>query len=83
MDFNPDGYVFFPVYEYYDRSSMGIRSIMAKDLADGIPMMPIIPGSETYELNLQKQERLKIGGLRIDLSLGSLRQYPCAEFRRL
>jgi hypothetical protein len=21
MDFNPDGYFFFPVYQYYDRSS--------------------------------------------------------------
>ncbi|MDR0585945.1 MAG: hypothetical protein LBG26_01765 [Treponema sp.] len=135
MDFNPDGYFFFPVYEYYDRSSMGIRSIVAKDLADGIPMMPVIPGpgrdapvinfearpanlfspfatlivtnetsrgayllegssrktnqngttminpgSETYELNLQKQERLKIGGLRIDLSLGAANTIPVPEY---
>jgi hypothetical protein len=126
MDPNPDGYFFFPVYEYYDRSSMGIRSITARDLADGIPMMPVIPGpgrdspvinfnskpadlfspfatlivtnetnrgayllegssrktnqngttminpgSETYELNLQKQRSLRIGGLNVDLSLGT------------
>jgi hypothetical protein len=43
MDFSPDGYVFFPVYQYYDRATMGIRSIMAQSLFDGIPMMPIIP----------------------------------------
>ncbi|MDR0669369.1 MAG: hypothetical protein LBF95_04735 [Treponema sp.] len=126
MDPNPDGYFFFPVYEYYDRSSMGIRSITARDLADGIPMMPVVPGpgrdspvinfnskpadlfspfatlivtnetnrgayllegssrktnqngttminpgSETYELNLQKQRALVIGGLNVDLSLGA------------
>ena len=135
MDFNPDGYFFFPVYEYYDRGSMGIRSIVAKDLADGIPMMPVIPGpgrdapvinfdskpaslfspfatlivtnetnrgayllegssrktnqngttminpgSETYELNLQKQERLKIGGLRVDLSLGAANTIAVPEY---
>jgi len=43
MDFNRDGYIFFPVYQYYDRSTMGIRSIMAQSLFDGVPMMPIIP----------------------------------------
>jgi len=43
MDFSPDGYVFFPVYQYYDRVTMGIRSIMAQSLFDGIPMMPEIP----------------------------------------
>jgi hypothetical protein len=125
MEPNPDGYVFFPVYEYYDRVSMGIRSVTARDLADGIPMMPVVPGpgrnipvinfnskpadlfspfatlivtnettrgafllsgssrltnqngttminpgNETYELNLQKQRFLRIGGLNVDLSLG-------------
>ena len=43
MEFNPAGYVFFPMYQYYDRSTMGIRSITAQSLADGIPMMPEIP----------------------------------------
>jgi uncharacterized protein YceK len=126
MEFNTDGYMFFPVYEYYDRVSMGIRSIMPTSLADGKPMMPVVPrpgvnipivnfearpanlfspfatlvvtnetdrgaymlngssrmtnqngttminpGSETYELNLQKQQSLTIGGLNIDLSLGA------------
>jgi hypothetical protein len=126
MEPNPDGYFFFPVYEYYDRASMGIRSITARDLADGIPMMPVVPGpgrstpiinfdskpadlfspfatlivtnetnrgayllegssrktnqngttmvnpgSETYELNLQKQRSLTLGGLSVDLSLGA------------
>jgi len=125
MDFNPAGYTFFPVYQYYDRSTQGIRSITAQSLYDGIPMMPIIPrpgvnipivnfdstpanlfspfaavivtnettrgayflqgssrmtnqngtqminpGSETYELDLQKQPRLSIGGLSVDLGLG-------------
>jgi len=125
MDFNPAGYMFFPVYQYYDRSTEGIRSITAQSLYDGVPMMPIIPrpgvdipvvnfdstpanlfspfatvivtnetnrgayflhgssrmtnqngtqminpGSETYELNLQKQPRLVIGGLSVDLTLG-------------
>jgi hypothetical protein len=135
MDPNPDGYFFFPVYEYYDRSSMGIRSITARDLADGIPMMPVVPGpgrdipiinfnaipatlfspfatlvvtnetsrgayllegssrktnqngttminpgSETYELNLQKQPRLRIGGLSVDLSLGAANVIRIPEY---
>jgi hypothetical protein len=135
MDFNPDGYFFFPVYQYYDRASMGIRSITAKSLADGIPLMPEIPrpgrdvpvinfdaspaglfspfatlivtnetnrggyllqgssrktnkngttmvnpGSETYELNLQKQEHLKIGGMLFDLNLGQANNVPIPEY---
>ena len=135
MEPNPDGYFFFPVYEYYDRSSMGIRSITARDLADGIPMMPVVPGpgrntpvinfsskpadlfspfatlivtnesnrgayllngssrmtnqngttminpgSETYELNLQKQRLLRIGGLNIDLSLGAANVIRIPEY---
>jgi hypothetical protein len=135
MDFNPDGYFFFPVYEYYDRMSMGIRSITARDLADGIPMMPVIPGpgrtipvinfdskpadlfspfatlivtnetnrgayllegsnrktnqngttminpgSETFELNLQKQRSLRIGGLNVDLSLGAANVIRIPEY---
>ncbi|MDR3138518.1 MAG: hypothetical protein LBT95_02470 [Treponema sp.] len=135
MDFNPDGYFFFPVYQYYDRASMGIRSVTAKSLADGIPMMPEIPrpgrdvpvvnfdaspaglfspfaalivtnetnrggyllqgssrktnkngttmvnpGSETYELNLQKQERLVIGGMAFDLGLGQADAIPIPEY---
>ncbi|MDR1257233.1 MAG: hypothetical protein LBJ86_05760 [Spirochaetaceae bacterium] len=135
MEPNPDGYFFFPVYEYYDRSSMGIRSITARNLADGIPMMPVVPGpgrdapvitfdskpanlfspfatlivtnetnrggyllegssrksnqngttminpgSETYELNLQKQPRLRIGGLSVDLSLGAANVIRIPEF---
>jgi uncharacterized protein YceK len=135
MDFNPDGYFFFPVYQYYDRSSMGIRSIQAKTLADGIPMMPEIPrpgrdtpvinfdstpanlfspfavliitnetnrglyllqgssrktnqngsaminpGSETYELNLQKQSHLVIGGLKIDAGLGQANTMDIPEY---
>ena len=43
MDFSPDGYVFFPVYQYFDRATMGIRSITAQSLFDGIPMMPEVP----------------------------------------
>jgi hypothetical protein len=125
MDFNPDGYFFFPVYRFYDRSSMGVRSVTANNLADGITMMPEIPrpgrdipvitfdsspaglfspfaslivtnetnrggyllegssrktngnsttmvnpGSETYELDLKKQDHLVIGGLSFDLGLG-------------
>ena len=136
MDFSPDGYVFFPVYQYYDRSTMGIRSIMAQSLYDGIPMMPEIPrpgrnipivnfdstpaglfspfaaiivtnetnrgayllqgssrmtnqngttminpGSETYELNLQKQASLTIGGLAIDLNLGAANNLRIPEYR--
>jgi hypothetical protein len=135
MDFNPDGYFFFPVYEYYDRASMGIRSVTAKSLADGVPMMPEIPrpgrdtpvinfdaspaglfspfatlivtnettrggyllqgssrktnkngttmvnpGSETYELNLQKQEHLLIGGMVFDLNLGQANNIPIPEY---
>jgi hypothetical protein len=135
MEFNPDGYMFYPVYEYYDRSSMGIRSTMARSLADGVPMMPIVPtpgvnapilnfdnapadlfspfatlivtnettrgayllegssrktnqngttminpGSETYELNLQKQPRLRIGGLNVDLSLGAANVIRIPEY---
>ena len=135
MEPNPDGYFFFPVYEYYDRASQGIRSITARDLADGIPMMPVIPGpgrstpvinfsskpadlfspfatlivtnetnrggyllegssrkanqngttmvnpgSETYELNLQKQRLLRIGGLNFDLSLGAANVIAIPEY---
>jgi hypothetical protein len=135
MDFNPDGYFFFPVYQYYDRASMGIRSVTAKTLADGIPMMPEIPrpgrdvpvinfdaspaglfspfatlivtnetsrggyllqgssrkinkngttmvnpGSETFELNLQKQEHLQIGGMLFDLNLGQEGNIPIPEY---
>jgi hypothetical protein len=135
MDFNPDGYFFFPVYQYYDRASMGIRSVTAKSLADGIPMMPEIPrpgrdvpvinfdsnpaglfspfatlivtnetnrggyllqgssrktnkngttmvnpGSETYELNLEKQEHLLIGGMFFDVNLGQANNIPIPEF---
>jgi len=135
MDFNPDGYFFFPVYQYYDRTTMGIRSITAQSLADGIPMMPEIPrpgrnlpvinfdstpanlfspfatvivtnetnrgvyflqgssrmtnqngttminpGSETYELNLQKQPSLVIGGLQIDAGLGQANNIQIPEF---
>ncbi|MDR1837493.1 MAG: hypothetical protein LBQ89_07535 [Treponema sp.] len=125
MDFNPRGYVFFPVYQYYDRTTQGIRSIMAQSLYDGIPALPELPGSnrdatidfdstpaglfspfatliitnetrrgailrqgssvltnqrgtqmfnpgsETYELDLQKQASLTIGGLSVDLNLGA------------
>jgi len=136
MEFNPDGYVFFPVYQYYDRTTMGIRSIMPQSLFDGISMMPIIPrpgvddpivnfdstpsnlfspfatlivtnettrgvyllqgssrktnqngttminpGSETYELNLQKQKNLMIGGLKIDPVLGQANVIDIPEFR--
>jgi hypothetical protein len=135
MDFKPEGYTFFPVYQYYDRVSMGVRSVTAQSLADGIPMMPEIarpgrdipvvnfdanpaglfspfatlvvtnetnrggyllqgsnrktnqngttmvnPGSETYELNLQKQERLVIGGLQFDLGLGQANNVPIPEY---
>jgi len=136
MDFNPAGYTFFPVYQYYDRSTMGIRSIMAQSLYDGIPMMPIIPrpgvnipivnfdstpanlfspfaavivtnetnrgayllqgssrmtnqngtqminpGSETYELDLQKQATLTIGGMAVDLGLGQANNIRIPENR--
>ena len=136
MDFNPSGYTFFPVYQYYDRSTMGIRSIMAQSLYDGIPMMPIIPrpgantpivnfdstpanlfspfaavivtnetnrgayllqgssrmtnqngtqminpGSETYELDLQKQATLTIGGMAVDLGLGQANNIRIPENR--
>jgi hypothetical protein len=136
MDFNPDGYTFFPVYQYYDRTTMGIRSITAQSLFDGIPMMPVVPrpgvdspiinfdstpanlfspfatlivtnettrgvyllqgssrktnqngttminpGSETYELNLQKQASLTIGGLKIDAGLGQANVMDIPEFR--
>jgi hypothetical protein len=135
MDFNPDGYFFYPVYQYYYRASMGIRSVTARSLADGIPMMPEIPragrdvpvinfdsspaglfspfatlivtnettrggyllqgssrktnkngttmvnpGSETYELNLEKQEHLSIGGMSFDLSLGAANYIPIPEY---
>jgi hypothetical protein len=135
MEFNPDGYTFFPVYEYYDRSSMGIRSITARELADGKQMLPIVPtpgvnapiinfdskptdlfspfatlivlnetdrgayllegssrktnqngttmfnpGPETYELNLQKQPRLRIGGLSVDLGLGAANVIRIPEY---
>jgi hypothetical protein len=135
MDPHPDGYFFFPVYQYYDRASMDIRSVISRSLADGRPMMPVIPepgqdvpvvnfdgspsglfspfatlivtnetdrggyllegssrktnrngtrmvnpGSETYELNLQKQERLTIGGLSFDLSLGQANNIPIPEY---
>jgi len=136
MEFNPDGYTFFPVYQYYDRTTMGIRSITAKSLFDGIPMMPVIPrpgvdspvvnfdttpanlfspfatlivtnettrgvyllqgssrktnqngttminpGSETYELNLQKQSSLTIGGLKIDAGLGQANTMDIPEYK--
>jgi len=125
MDYNPRGYVFFPVYQYYDRTTGGIRSIMAQSLYDGIPALPELPGSnrdatidfdsrpaglfspfatlivtnetrrgailrqgssvltnqrgtqmfnpgsETYELDLQKQSSLTVGGLAVDLNLGA------------
>jgi hypothetical protein len=123
------------VYQYYDRANMGIRSIQAKTLADGIPMMPEIsrpgrdipvvnfdatpanmfspfatlivtnetdrgvyllqgssrktnqngttminPGSETYELNLQKQSHLVIGGMAIDPGLGQTNTIEIPEY---
>ncbi|MDR2478279.1 MAG: hypothetical protein LBD48_03090, partial [Treponema sp.] len=135
MDFNPQGYMFFPVYQYYDRTSSGIRSIQPKSLADGIPMMPepprpgrptpvvnfdatpanmyspfaalivtnetsrgayilqgssrminqngttmVNPGTETYELNLQKQPHLVLGGLKVDFSLGQANVVDIPEF---
>jgi hypothetical protein len=45
MDPNTMGYTFFPVYQYYDRASMGIRSVMATSLADGQSMMPEVPNA--------------------------------------
>jgi hypothetical protein len=45
MDQNSMGYTFFPVYQYYDKASMGIRSVMATSLADGQSMMPEVPNA--------------------------------------
>jgi hypothetical protein len=127
LEYKPEGYVFFPVYRYYDGKSGEIRTLDTISLADGIPMRPvpqgtgnaqvvtfdgkpaelyspyaalilvnetnrgaylmagggngtrmesingntmINPGMETFELALQKQDSLTIGGLAIDLSLG-------------
>jgi hypothetical protein len=39
---NPDGYMFFPVYEYYDRSSMSIRSVADRNTG-GILIAPELP----------------------------------------
>jgi hypothetical protein len=38
------------------------------------------PGSETYELNLEKQEHLSIGGMFFDLSLGQANNIPIPEY---
>jgi hypothetical protein len=40
----------------------------------------INPGSDTYELNLQKQQNLVIGGLNIDLGLGQANVISIPEF---
>jgi len=137
MAFEPLGYVFFPVYQFYDRATMGIRSIMAQSLFDGMPMMPrpptpgqpipvinwdanpqglvapfatllianesnrgcyltrggsymsnqngtqmINPGIETYELNLNGQPSLRIGGMGIDFVLGAanIMEIPAFQF---
>ncbi|MDR0910504.1 MAG: hypothetical protein LBM77_12150 [Spirochaetaceae bacterium] len=37
---NPDGYIFFPIYQYYDKESMSVRSVAISDLAGGYPMNP-------------------------------------------
>jgi hypothetical protein len=125
MDPNPMGYTFYPVYQFYDRTTMGIRSIMPNSVAEGRQMNPQVPrpgqpiptitwdasipsmfspfatllvsnetdrgafmlqgsgrmtsqtgnimfnpGIETFELNLQRQQSLVIGGLSVDLGLG-------------
>jgi len=125
MDYNNMGYTFYPVYQYYDRSTMGIRSIMPSSVAEGRQMLPIVPrpgqniptitwdaspvnmfspfatlivsnetdrgafllqgsgrmtsqtgnimfnpGHETFELNLNRQQSLVIGGLSVDLGTG-------------
>jgi hypothetical protein len=40
----------------------------------------INPGSETFELDLQKQEHLPIGGMFFDLSLGQANNIPIPEY---
>jgi hypothetical protein len=40
----------------------------------------INPGSETYELDLQKQNHLVIGGLRIDAGLGQASNLDIPEY---
>jgi hypothetical protein len=122
MEPNQDGCLIFPVYVYYDRASRDIRHVTSGSMADGVPIMPVVPGPgrdiavinfaaapsrlfspfaylvvsnwtsrgvsllegsnrlatqngttviepglETCELYLQKQPRLRIGGLSVDL----------------
>jgi hypothetical protein len=45
LDPNSRGYQFFPVFQYYDRKAMGIRTVAANGLNDSIMMAPVVPGS--------------------------------------
>jgi len=53
MDFFPNGYIFFPVYQYNDQETNGIKSIVP-DFSEGIVMMPMIsrPGMNIPIVNL-------------------------------
>ncbi|MDR2102496.1 MAG: hypothetical protein LBP42_00155 [Treponema sp.] len=44
LDPNSRGYTFFPVWQFYDKSSGGIRSIQPEGLEGSYQMRPVMPG---------------------------------------
>lgn len=50
LDFKPEGYVFFPIYKYYDRTSGEIRTLDTLNLADGVPMRPVPQGAGSAQV---------------------------------
>jgi hypothetical protein len=134
---NTRGYTYFPVWQFYDKASGGIRSIQPAGLDDTYQMAPVIPGGnrtvprlpfalnntdsiftpfatlivrnesrngiffqqgtnpltsqggmeiinpgdETFELDLNRQPVLVIGGYTIDIGRGVSNYIPVPEFR--
>jgi hypothetical protein len=136
LDPNTRGYTFYPVWQFYDKSSGGVRSVQPNGLDGSIPMRPVVPGgsqtvprlpftlntndiftpfatlivqnetyyginfqrgtspitsqngyeminpgSETFELDLNRQPVMVIGGFTIDIGRGVSRYIPVPEYR--
>ncbi|MDR2922741.1 MAG: hypothetical protein LBU85_05305 [Treponema sp.] len=136
LDPNSRGYTFYPVWQFYDKASGGVRSIQPEGLNDTFQMRPVVPGSptpiprlpfslnndnlftpfatltvsnetynginfqrgtspltcqngyeminpgaETFELDLNRQPVMVIGGFSIDIGRGVRNYIPVPEFR--
>ncbi|MDR3147535.1 MAG: hypothetical protein LBU00_04055 [Treponema sp.] len=137
LDPNSRGYTFFPVWQFYDKASGGIRSIQPEGLEGSYQMRPVVPGgtqpiprlpfaldgandlftpfatltvrnetfsginfqqgtspltsrngyeminpgAETFELDLNNQPAMVIGGFTIDIGRGVANYLPVPEYR--